>query len=371
LPNAWRACWSKSCAAALWLALTASGAELDSLFKPPPEYAGRFGKYRSLLRFDDGRPVASPTDWRLRRLEILEAWHSRMGHWPPPVRDHQLEVLETRQREGGITQQKIRFRWTPNARMTGYLLVPDRPGPRPAVITVYYEPETAIGEGKELRDFAIQLARRGFVALSIGTTETTRARTYAVYWPDRQNARVQPLSMLACGAANAWHLLAGRPEVDASRIGIVGHSYGGKWAMFASCLFEPFACAVWSDPGIVFDTRPSVNYWEPWYLGYAPPPWRKRGVITASNPATGLYPRLLREGRDLHELHALMAPRPFLVSGGSEDGPHRWLALNRTIEVNRLLGVKNRVAMSNRPTHGPTPESNELIYRFFERVLKP
>ena len=348
-----------------------SAAGLESHFRPPPEFAGEFGKYRSLLTFNDGSKVTSPVGWRQRRQEILESWNSRMGHWPPFVKDHQLEVLETNERDGGITQKKIRFRWTPNAMMTGYLLLPKETGKRPAVVTVYYEAETAIGAGRELRDFAIQLARRGFVALSIGTTETTKARTYAVYWPDRQDAKVQPLSMLGCGAANAWHLLAKQPEVDAERIGIVGHSYGGKWAMFASCLFEKFACSAWSDPGIVFDTRPSVNYWEPWYLGYEPPPWRKRGVITEKNPGTGLYPKLLETGMDLHELHALMAPRPFLVSGGSEDGPHRWHALNRTIEVNDLLGVKNRVAMTNRPEHGPTPESNAVIYQFFERFLKP
>ena len=98
---------------------------------------------------------------------------------------------------------------------------------------------------------------------------------------------------------------------------MVGHSYGGKWAMFASCLYDKFACGAWSDPGIVFDeSRPSVNYWEPWYLGYEPGKWRTRGVITSANPCMGPYKRLVAEGCDLHELHALMAPRPLLVSGG-------------------------------------------------------
>jgi len=41
----------------------------------------------------------------------------------------------------------------------------------------------------------------------------------------------QPLSTLAYVAADCWHALAGLPEVDEDRIGIVGHSYGGKWAM--------------------------------------------------------------------------------------------------------------------------------------------
>ena len=82
------------------------------------------------------------------------------------------------------------------------------------MLTVYYEPETAIGMGKELRDFAYQLARRGFVTLSVGTTETTNAKTYAMYYPSIDDAQVEPLSMLGCAAANAWHVLASRPEVE-------------------------------------------------------------------------------------------------------------------------------------------------------------
>lgn len=50
--------------------------------------------------------------------------------------------------------------------------------------------------------------------------------------------------------------------------------------MFASCLYEKFACAVWSDPGIVFDETKGgyINYWEPWYLGYYTPPWKTPGM---------------------------------------------------------------------------------------------
>jgi hypothetical protein len=250
------------------------------------------------------------------------------------------------------------------------LLIPDGNDPKPAVISVYYEPETAIGMKSPDRDFALQLARRGFVALSIGTTDTTEKKSYSLYYPSIENAEVEPLSMLGYAAANAWYALASRPEVDSTRIGIVGHSFGGKWAMFGSCLFDKFACAAWSDPGIVFDDkRGNINYWEPWYLGYHPKPWRERGLITESNPARGAYPILRSEGHDLHELHALMAPRPFLVSGGAEDSPERWIPLNHSIAVNKLLGQTNRVAMTNRPEHSPNAESNAQIYAFFEHFL--
>jgi hypothetical protein len=65
-----------------------------------------------------------------------------------------------------------------------------------------------------------------------------------------------------------------------------------------------------------------------------------------------------------------MAPRPFLVSGGTADTLDRWPALNHTIAVNRLLGVENRVAMTNRKEHGPSKIDNEQAYRFFEWWLK-
>ena len=140
--------------------------------------------------------------------------------------------------------------------------------------------------------------------------------------------------------------------------------------MLASCLFDQFACAAWSDPGIVFDdSRPNVNYWEPYYLGYHSPPWRERSVISPENPAKGLYVKLRNEGYDLHELHALMAPRPFLVSAGSEDPVERWIPLNHSIAVNQLLGYKDRVAMSNREDHSPDDNSNEIIGKFFTYYL--
>lgn len=360
-------------------ALAAEAAEVSALpeplrplFAPPAEFAGDLGRFRSPLRFDDGGEVRNAADWAKRREEILRAWHERMGEWPPLITEPVVETLASVKQEN-FTRHQIRFLWTPAQKTTGYLFVPDKAteSKRPAVLTVYYEPETAAGMGRENRDFAYQLAKRGFVTLSIGTSETSASKDYSLYWPDIDHATVQPLSMLACAAANAWYVLASRPEVDSARIGVTGHSYGGKWSLFASCLFDRFACAVWSDPGIVFDTRPSVNYWEPWYLGYHPKPWRERGVPTAANPARGLYPKLLAEGRDLHELHALMAPRPFLVSGGSEDPPHRWKALNHSLAVNRLLGCENRVAMHNRPDHSPNVESNEVIYAFFEHFLQP
>lgn len=337
-------------------------------FSPPQNYKGRYGDYRSpLVFYNSNDTVQTKHEWKIRRDQIRNQWMHMMGEWPPLLKDQELKILETTQKKG-FTRHRIRFNWLPDKITEGYLLIPDGGGKRAAVIIVYYEPETAIGLGKPNRDFALQLTKRGFVTLSIGTTQATEAGTYSLYYPSIENAQVEPLSMLAYAAANAWYVLSKVPEVDSSRIGIMGHSFGGKWAMFASCLFDKFAAAVWSDPGIIFDeSEESANYWAPWYLGYYPPPWKGKGW--AHYPEKGLYPKLRAKGHNLQELHALMAPRPFLVSGGAVDNPNSWFVLNYTRKVNRLLGYKDRVALTNRKSHSPTPRSNQIAYLFFEYFL--
>jgi len=339
---------------------------LAPLARPPAEFKDAAADLRSPLRFNDGRPVATPEQWRERRAEILADWHAILGAWPPVLEKPEMQTLETSRRET-FMQRRIRLEIGPGRYGMGYLLVPDGEPPFPAVFVPFYDPETSVGlADRPLRDFAYQLTRRGFVTLSIGSPGGDARRPVL-----SEGAQCQPLSYLAYVAANAWQALAALPEVDQRRIGIVGHSYGGKWALFASCLWEKYACAVWSDPGIVFDeTRGSINYQEPWYLGFDPAVTRKPGKVSKESPRTGAYKQLVEQGRNLHELHALMAPRPFLVSGGAEDPPKRWAALQHTLAVNRLLGFADRVAMSNRETHGPTEASNEQIYHFFEFWLK-
>ena len=43
----------------------------------------------------------------------------------------------------------------------------------------------------------------------------------------------------------------------------------------------------------------------------------------------------------------------------------------RSVAVNLLLGHRNRVGMSTRTTHDPTPESNAQLVAFFTHFLQP
>ena len=349
--------------------LVTNAAELSQrlapFFEPPAEYRNDFGQYSSLLKFKDGTEVKTAADWKKRRAEIYEYWTKVMGPWPPLIEKPEMKVLEEKEREN-FKQQKVSVEVAPGQMQDGYLLTPSGEGPFPAVLVVYYEPETSVGlSTNRLRDFAYQLTKRGFVTLSIGTPGGN------AWKPELGQAKCQPLHYHGYVSANCANLLGNLPQVDKARIGVTGHSYGGKWAMFSAAFYEKFACAAWSDPGSVWDEkRPNVNYWEPWYLGWDPNVTRPRGVIRPEAPRTGAYKKLVEVGHDLHEVMALIAPRPFLVSGGSEDPPERWLALNRVRGVYDLLEAKNRVGMTNRPHHNPTEESNEVIYEFFEAFLK-
>jgi tetratricopeptide (TPR) repeat protein len=351
--------------------------QLEQYYVPPAEFAGKFGSYRSPRKFVDGTPAKSAEDWARRRQEILATWHRRLGAWPALLERPEVTRLETTERDGFI-QHHVHVQVSSDGKLAdGYLLIPQGAGPFPAVFVPFYEPLTSIGQndkGRGTHDYGLQLAKRGFVTLSIGTPgsfEKIGGDTRELLTDAGKERGRQPLTLLAYVAANCHTALAHLPQVDAARIGIIGLSYGGKWSMFASCLYDKFACAVWSDPGIVFDERnANVNYWEPWYLGYDPGTQRKEGIPSAENPRTGLYKELVEAGEDLVDLHALMAPRPVLVSGGTEDPPRNWQALNHLVAVNDLLGHKHRVALTARQGHIPTPAALELELAFLEYWLK-
>ena len=359
--------------AALWQ-------RLEKFTQPPAEFAGQFGSYRSPLKFANGSTAKSPEEWARRRKEILATWHKRLGPWPPLVERPTVKRLETVEKEVYV-QHHVHVQISPEGKLAdGYLLIPSGKGPFPAVLVPFYEPLTSIGEGpqgkgKWTHDYGLQLVKRGFVTLSIGTpgsVEKIGLDTRQLLVEAGMEERRQPLTLLAYTSANCHTALAQMPEVDPQRIGIIGLSYGGKWSMFSSCLYDKFACAVWSDPGIVFNEKnANVNYWEPWYLGYDPKAKRKPGIPSAENPRTGLYKELVDAGDDLVDFHALMAPRPVLVSGGTEDPPRNWQALNHLVSVNDLLGHKQRVALTARAGHIPTAEALELELTFLEYWLKP
>ena len=315
-------------------------AKLAPYFKPPAEFANDFGTYRSPLKFDDGTDGEERRrTGQKRRAEILKYWHGAMGEWPPLIEKPKVEYSARRSSATASPSTSVRIEVAPGRTVDdAYLLVPDGKGPFPAVLVVFYDANTGVGLGKAGAPRLRLPARPARVRRPVA-----RRRPEHVL-PDEGDV---PHPAAVVPRLRGRQLLHTRwrtcPSVDPKRVGVVGHSYGGKWAMFAACLYDKFACG-----GVVrrrHRVRREARQRE--LLGAVVPrlraglkEQRKPGIPNDKNPRTGPYKKLMADGRDLHELHALMAPRPFLVSGGSEDPPERWKALNHAVAVNKLLGAR-------------------------------
>ena len=59
--------------------------KLEPYAQPPAEFAGKFGPYRSPLKFADNSLARTPAEWARRRDEIQKTWHKRLGPWPALV----------------------------------------------------------------------------------------------------------------------------------------------------------------------------------------------------------------------------------------------------------------------------------------------
>ncbi len=108
----------------LCLLSLASALAVEIPTAPPAEFAGKLSPHRSPLRFEDGREVKTPADWKERRQEILRTWHGIMGAWPPLNATPVMDKLETSRREN-FTQHRIRLHFAPDRTGDGYLLIPE------------------------------------------------------------------------------------------------------------------------------------------------------------------------------------------------------------------------------------------------------
>ena len=150
--------------------------------------------------------------------------------------------------------------------------------------------------------------------------------------------------------------LSDQPFVDADRIGFYGLSYGGKTAMRVPAVLDRYACSIcsadfneWIVKNATFDSRYSYMF-------------------------TGEYemPEFdLGNTFNYGEMAGLIAPRPFMVERGHEDGvaPDEWVAHEFAV-VRRLyvqLGIADRTEIEF--FDGGHQINAEATFRFLHRHL--
>lgn len=234
---------------------------------------------------------------------------------PPPVEFER----RGRQEADGFYREMIEYRGLEDDRISAFLLMPGDREPSGGVV-VYHQhngewhlgkSEVAGVAGDVLQAFGPALARRGVAVLAPDaiTFEDRRASATGTEpdsadWTQHYNAMAYrlldgDLLMRKCldDAQRALGVLLEATTVDAQKVGVAGHSYGGLTALYhaaldARCRFACISGAVCS-----FETR------------------RREG--TGINMFE-VVPGLARQC-DTHDLLRAITPRPALIVSGTED----------------------------------------------------
>jgi dienelactone hydrolase len=255
-----------------------------------------------------------------------------------------------------------------------YLLLP-RPRarrPRPGILAIHghgeYGYHTVAGRDdlpgveKAIQaanyDYGRQLVRRGYVVavpcLTPFGPRLGRAEAYGKQDPCGDTfIRLQMLGKLLI-AENlrdclwALELLMRREEVEASRLGCVGLSYGGRMTMLTAALEKRIGVAVISGALNVMQERISKPY----------------------GCGAQIIPGLLNYG-DVPEIAALIAPRPCLWEVGLRDGliSPQWAdeALARIRRAYQALDAEDRLLVDR--FDGRHQWHGEMAYPLLEKVL--
>lgn len=203
--------------------------------------------------------------------------------------------------------------------------------------------------------FAARLAERGFVVFAPHNPYRGRDQFRVL------QRKANPLGKSLFSVIIAQHerildWLSQQPFVDSQRIGFYGLSYGGKTAMRVPAVLDRYALSICSA---------DFNEWI-------------RKNVTTESPYSYLFtieyemPEFnLGQTFNYAEMAALIAPRPFMVERGHDDGvaPDEWVAYEYA-KVRRLyakLGVPERTEIEF--FNGPHTINGKGTFEFLHKHL--
>jgi dienelactone hydrolase len=319
---------------------------LAEIQTPPRALPADAPKLSDLLVAADGTRITTKDQWLVRREELRHSWLEFLG--PPPDKREsapKLEVIEE-DRPEGVVRQLVRYEVEPGLATEAYLLKPAKTeGKVPGLVALHSTVDHSIRqpagvEGAPEKAFGLRYARRGMVVFCPRnylwpTTDKKATQAEAENFLKRVPGSKGMMKMLY-DAQVATDILAELPDVDAERLGAVGHSLGAKEVLYLAAFDDRVKVSVSSEGGI----GTKFSNWEaPWYLG----PSIQEPAFT----------------REHHELLAMIAPRPFLLLGGeSADGDRGWPFIAAAIPVYELFGKPALVGQYNhRKGHAVPPEA--------------
>jgi len=291
-----------------------------------------------LLATAKGR-VRDPNAWAARRTEIRDLFREQVyGRSPGKPDKLAFEVIERNQHamEGTATLERIAIVSTRQDRTHRFELTvflpnvpPSSSPPRrvPLLLLLNNRPATNTDPSrKEKSGFwpAEQVIARGFAiaALQVGELapdDKDRFRDGVIRLFEGTSEGARPgnawaaLAAWGWGASRAMDYFVTNPRIDAARVGVIGHSRGGKAALWAGAEDERFALVISNESGEGGAALTRRNFGETlaritesfphWFAGN----YRLYAERVASLPV------------DQHMLLSLTAPRAVYVASADED----------------------------------------------------
>jgi hypothetical protein len=278
-----------------------------------------------------GTGVTSTAEWERRREDIRRVFDAFLGQPPSERPKPNVKVLDESE-QAGYTRTLLTYTTEPGERVPAYLLRPKGPRTKfPAVLCPHQttqagKREPAGLDGPVQQHTAVRLVERGYVtftwdALCFGERHASGTGHYGDAIPFyRRRPQWSLLGKMMWDLSRGVDYLESLDYVDARRIGCVGHSHGGLTTLFGMALDARLRAGVTS---CGFDTfRIDGNTWR----------WAR---ATALLPRLGFYigspylnmdlyrgvpdSEVIQTPFDMHELLALIAPRPVFFSTSDRD----------------------------------------------------
>jgi hypothetical protein len=217
--------------------------------------------------------------------------------------------------------------------------------------------------GKSNRQYASELAERGYVTLSPSYP------LLAKYQPDLRALGWKSGTLKAVwDNRRGLDLLESLPFVKPGAFGAIGHSLGGHNSIFTA-FFDDRIRAVVSSCGL----DSFLDYYGGAEKNWAP---EKGWCQTRYMPALAEYRGRLEEiPFDFHELVGAIAPRHVLVIAPLKDGNFRHDSVDRVVvaarEIYRLYGHPSRLRVEHPDCDHDFPdEMRQAAYELFDTVLR-
>jgi dienelactone hydrolase len=337
----------------------------ERIHVPPAQTPKDSPQLSALLQTANGKTISTKEQWLKQREVLKREWLKFMGEFPKQRAPLKTEFLE-KEDLPDFTRQHVKYQIEKNVFEDGYLLTPKNlEGKLPAIVVFHpTTPFQARGVAGLEPSYdsekwqGVQLVQRGYVVWcprNFIFDDGTKQKPNAYMWTANAKRvfKLHPhwtaMARMTFDAIRAADFVESLPNVDKNRIGCIGHSLGGKMALYAPAFDERYKASVSSEGGIGL----KFSNWDAlWYLG----PRIKDPKFKLEN----------------HQVLSLIAPRAFLLlAGDSSDSDKSWAFLEAAKPVYKLFNATENLGWFNHHGgHRYSPEARKVAEEFLDAHLK-